>query len=270
MSAAETVAEVLLVAQPSRQRELAPCLRVEAEDVRYAVRVAAPAEVGADPGADVVLIDGESFIEDRSRLGFLRRVGARPRRATILYVCSRVPLESELDYAGAWADDFVYPGWAHAERVRRRVQVVALAPWRRASALRERAERLGERRLRLVLGTGEGARPAADRDAGSGGLAQRAFEAGHRSGATAVARAVDRRCEQLLAELRAARGALSPDLVREIDAAIRESAAAASPVVAARARGAHDAIAALRGHLSGILRDELGELDPRPTRWPSR
>ena len=284
---APSVARVLLVAHPSRQRELEPSLRVEREEVGYAVRFAAPDDVPSEPTADVIVVDGESFLDDRSRLCFLRRVGQRPRRATVLYVCSRLPLESELDYAGVWADDFIYPGWAQPERVRRRVQVVALAPWRRSVALRELAERLGDRKLRVLAGgersrtdgrrhlaSANSAEPRvdlekADRSEATADVATRAFHEGRRSGAAAVRETAEGLCEELLGELADMRATLTPELTEEIEEAIRESAgsdAVASPLLAARLRGARDAITALQGQLVQLVQSELEDIEPRRAR----
>ncbi|HJL14538.1 MAG TPA: hypothetical protein RMH99_02710 [Sandaracinaceae bacterium LLY-WYZ-13_1] len=146
-----TVARILLVAHASRQRELSACLHVRDEDVAYTLRHASLDDVPLAVDAwDVIVVDGASFLDDGARLRLLRQLGRRPRRATILYVCSRLPLETELAYAGFWCDDLVYPGWAQPERIRRRVQVVALAPWRRAAAARRLAEQRGDRRLRAL------------------------------------------------------------------------------------------------------------------------
>ncbi|HJL20077.1 MAG TPA: hypothetical protein RMH99_30710 [Sandaracinaceae bacterium LLY-WYZ-13_1] len=148
-----TVAQVLLVAHPSRQRELEPYLHVRDEDVAYDLCSVALDEVPTELAVwDVVVVDGASFLDDSARLRVLRDLGRRPRLTSVLYVCSRLPLETELAYAGFWCDDLIYPGWAHPERVRRRVQVVALAPWRRAAAARRRAEQLGDERLRVLSG----------------------------------------------------------------------------------------------------------------------
>lgn len=279
---APSVAQVLLVAHPSRQRALEPALRVEREEVDYALHLAAPDDVPPEPPADVIVIDGESFLDDRSRLCLLRRVGQRPRRATVLYVCSRLPLESELDYAGVWADDFIYPGWAHAERVRRRVQVVALAPWRRSAALRDLAERLGDRRLRVLEGGAPGAPPArldgaapfvlledAHRSGATPDMIVQAFHEGRRSGALAVRETAERVCEELLEELADMRATLTPEWIEDIEEAVRQAAArdaVGSPVVAARLRGADDAITALRCQLGRRVDAELEAIERRQVR----
>ncbi|MCA9607914.1 MAG: hypothetical protein KC619_20030 [Myxococcales bacterium] len=123
------VARVLLVAHPARQETLAACLRVVGEAVTYELQLAEPAHAPLDRPWDVIVIDGESVAAEPERLRVLRLARRQPR-ATVLYVCSRLPHARELEHA-ALADDYVYSGWAESDRVRRRVQVVALAPWRR-------------------------------------------------------------------------------------------------------------------------------------------
>lgn len=125
------VARVLLVAHPARQPALAECLHVVGEAVTYALHLAEPASAPLDQPWDVIVIDGESVASEPERIRVLR-LARTPSRASVLYVCSRLPHARELEHA-ALADDYVYSGWAQADRVRRRVQVVALAPWRRVT-----------------------------------------------------------------------------------------------------------------------------------------
>ena len=147
------VARVLLVAHSTRQMALAACLRVVGEAVTYELQVAEPARAPLDRSWDVIVVDGESVADEPERLRVLRLARRQPK-ASVLYVCSRLPHARELEHA-ALADDSVYSGWAEADRVRRRVQVVALAPWRRVVETRAREGRpLGSREAARVRGEG--------------------------------------------------------------------------------------------------------------------
>ncbi len=275
------VAQVLLVAHRCRRRELARCLYVEGEEVCYALDWAAPEEAPRAVGWDVIVVDGESFPDDRARLRLLRRVGERPRAAAVLYVCSRLPTETEIAHAGLLADDFVYPGWAHLERVRRRVQLVALTPWRRAMALRRRAEQLGDRRLAVLPARTEASPALEVRDlrrrwsdrvrptvllehAHPGGTTPRtiveAFQEGRRTGVAAVRDAAERLCDRLLVELAQARAGLSDDTIEDIESAFVEDR---SPVVAARFGGASAMVEVVRAELRGLACDQLDAIERR-------
>ena len=123
------VARVLLVAHAARQPALAAHLYVSGEAAAYALHFAEPASARLAEPWDVIVVDGESVADEPERLRVLRLARRQPR-ASVLYVCSRLPHAHELEHA-ALADDYVLSGWAQADRVRRRVQLVALAPWRR-------------------------------------------------------------------------------------------------------------------------------------------
>ncbi|MCC6876640.1 MAG: hypothetical protein IT378_20220 [Sandaracinaceae bacterium] len=86
----------------------------------------------------------------------------RERLATLLYVCRRAPSRVELEHASLWCDDLIGDEGPFGPRLRRRVQALALAPWRRALVARVEAERRGQARLRLV----RGAAPASPRARG--------------------------------------------------------------------------------------------------------
>lgn len=143
-----TVASVLLVAVPDRARQLAPWLRAIGEPVHYALAVVEPDRLTPEPACDVIVIDGESVADDLVREELLRR--ACDPFLTSLYVCKRMPSEEEVQLALTWPSDFIEQGWEFKDRLRRRVQSLALAPWRRATAARLLAERLGDRRLRVL------------------------------------------------------------------------------------------------------------------------
>jgi len=96
--------------------------------VSYTVERLTPLEVHGPAGWDVIVVDGESFPDERERLALLRRLDTpRPRVSSVVFVCSRLPLERELEQAAVFCDDWILPGWAYPERVRRRVQVIARA-----------------------------------------------------------------------------------------------------------------------------------------------
>ena len=78
MSARE-VARVLLVAHPSRRRQLTPWLTVEGEPVGYSLEHYSLEDEVSDVAAgasewDVIVVDGESFPDERGRLALLRRL----------------------------------------------------------------------------------------------------------------------------------------------------------------------------------------------------
>ncbi|MCC6876078.1 MAG: hypothetical protein IT378_17350 [Sandaracinaceae bacterium] len=156
---APRVASVLLVAHELREPLLRPWLRVVGEPVGYALEVTRPEDLlpllRARTGLwDVVLVDGESLCSDDDREELLRALRFSPERvATLLYVCTARPSEAEVHGALAWSDDQIGQGGELGRRLQRRVQCVALAPWRRAMAARARPS---TRRLRLVRGIEEG------------------------------------------------------------------------------------------------------------------
>ena len=132
---------MLLVAHPSRRRQLTPWLTVEGEPVGYSLEHYSLEDEVSDVAAgasewDVIVVDGESFPDERGRLALLRRLDERPRVSAVVYVCSRLPLDREIEHASRYCDDWILPGWAHPERVRRRIQVIALAPWLDTSSVR--------------------------------------------------------------------------------------------------------------------------------------
>lgn len=148
-----SVARVLLIATPARQRELAPWLRVVGHPVRYDLDLVTPlmAEPRREPTWNVIVIDGDSIPTETERESLLRRMTFQSW-ATTLYVAQHAALDpdAERDLAFAWASDTIWQGWQLGDRLRRRVQEIALAPWLRSMACREEAERLGNRRLRLI------------------------------------------------------------------------------------------------------------------------
>jgi hypothetical protein len=153
------VARVLLVAVPPRSRELAPMMRATGELVSYAIDPMHPraAFVNARAGGvlsckwPVVVVDGESIAgedELEELLIMLRR--STEYVANVLYIANRLPSNGEAELAFAWADDVIERGRRFGDRLRRRVQTLALAPWRCSMALRLEAERMGDRRLRVL------------------------------------------------------------------------------------------------------------------------
>ncbi|HJL15505.1 MAG TPA: hypothetical protein RMH99_07620 [Sandaracinaceae bacterium LLY-WYZ-13_1] len=148
------VGSVLLVASEMRRDELEPALRVVGAPVTYEVEVLDPARAAgtlrsSEGTWDVVIVDGVSTASDEEREALLRAARLN-HYAAILYVASRLPTEEETQQAFAWADDTVAAGWCFEERLRRRVQSIALAPWRRVETVRAARAQLGGRRLRLV------------------------------------------------------------------------------------------------------------------------
>lgn len=293
------VSQVLLVAHPSRQLELAGWLRADrrADEASYGLHPVSPDDVPVVLLAwDVVVIDGESFMTSTARERLLRRIAEEPQGASILYVCGRLPLEDELAQARAWADDFIYPGWAQPERVRRRVEVVALAPWRRAAALRREAEERGDARLAVLPSSSStaaaphraplraGSQSRLDRsrpfvlleralrcDSGSGTSAEavaEAFHEGRRVGVASVRESAERICAGVLEELEEGRATLPPEAARDIEETFGQEP---SPLVAARFGGARAAVEALRSELLRLLGTELdaiGRHDVRPMGEP--
>jgi hypothetical protein len=150
------VASVLLVVHELRERLLLPWLRVVGEPVGYSLETARPHEAlelaqATTSWWDVILVDGESIDSDARREELLRVLRFhRDRLATLLYVCTRQPSDAEAQNALIWTDDQIGQGWEFGRRLQRRVQCVALAPWRRSVALRAEAELRGAGRLRLV------------------------------------------------------------------------------------------------------------------------
>ncbi len=135
---APLVASVLLVAAEPRQGLIAPWLCVVGQPVAYGLDVRAPEEVARLRRSwDVIVIDGESIPADDERANLLRRTSRHPHTfATVLFLFSRSPSDVEVRQAMAWADDVIRRGEELEDRLHRRVQAIALAPWRRASGLR--------------------------------------------------------------------------------------------------------------------------------------
>lgn len=285
-----TVASVLLLAVESRAQRLLPWLRVIGEPVRYALDAMAPEELPAESSRwDVIVIDGESTADDALRLRVLQRTARGPHRlCTTLYVCNRLASDTELEHAGTWADDVVLSGWQLGERVRRRVQAIALAPWRRATALRLEAQRRGDERLRIVQPAADESSQAPpveregrrrrldraqpfvllDRAARIGGatheLVSAAFHEGRRVGVASVQESAARICASLVDELSVGRRSLS-----EADIAVMEADYArrdVSPVVAARFDGAEAVLVAIRAELANLARAELAAIELRDAR----
>lgn len=289
MSNRTNVASVLLVATAERQRVVAPWLKVVGEPVGYTLERVPPADVQSFGGPhDLILIDGESVPDDADRESLLRR-SKQYRFASLLYLCNPLPSDREIEQALAWADDVIQQDWQVGDRVRRRVQTIALAPWRRTVALRMEATRKGDRRLRVVR-SNPTAMPANDtskRDPGHaarldpalsfvllerahaiGGrtpeLVAEVFHEGRRVGVGALTLSIERLCDELLRELEQSYGALTPELMEDIEALFR--VASGSPVVAARFGGAGDAIATLREELRRLTREELAAIERHETR----
>jgi len=240
---------------------------VEGEGAQYKLHLATAEAVPFDDAWDVVVLDGESLFDDEQRLELMRRLHEQLRGgASILFVCSRLPREQELTDAKAWADDFIYSGWAEAERVQKRVQLVALAPWRRSVALRRHAEEAGDTRLRVLPGGASPAKSAAQ--AGrqdlaparmtttQARLAADAFHEGRRIALVDIQRRVDRACKGLLEEVLG--GLDCVEAAQSIKATYKD---AASPVVAARFGGASAAVEAVWGTLRQLVREELVQVE---------
>lgn len=285
MTGRPSVARVLLVAHPSRQRQLAPWLEVEGEPVSYAVERLTPLEVHGPAGWDVIVVDGESFPDERERLALLRRLDRpRPRVSSVVFVCSRLPLERELEQAAVFCDDWILPGWAYPERVRRRVQVIALAPWRRQIALRHRAEQLGDERLRVLrhrdveaVGRDSGVRRAdhargfvllerAYRLGATPQMVADAFHEGRRAAVASIAEGADAIFATLREELARTRFTLPAEAIEDIEASARSRAArdgTRSAVLAARVQGAEGALDGAHGRLAKLLGVELEAIERR-------
>lgn len=276
------VAQVLLVAHASRLAELAGWLRVEGEEVGYTLHLAGPREVPDASAWDVVVVDGESLVDDRTRLALLRRLASPPRSAAVLYVCGCLPLDSEIEHATAWADDLVYSGWAQPERVRRRVQVVALAPWRRSKALRRAAESLGDRRLCVLPGgqadDGKGSAAAfgrvdpshpivllerAHRSGATPQMVAEAFHVGRRVGVTSLLERFEHMCGELTKELDETEQSPQPEHIADVEATFSD---ADVPAFAARLAGARGALEAIRVGLRGMASSELEAIEQHTVR----
>lgn len=151
------VAGVLLVASDERRSMLEPAFQVIGAPVRYGLDVLSPERTGwppADSGRerwDVVVVDGPSLRGGAELDGVLAWMSLPPHDfSTVVYVCSGSTSEHEVLAQRHRVDDVVRDDAELVERLRRRVQLVALAPWRRSCALRAHAERLGDRRLRVL------------------------------------------------------------------------------------------------------------------------
>lgn len=156
---APCVARVLLVALPARSRVLTPAMCSACEPVTYAIEAVHPrvAFVNARAGGrsacrwPLVVVDGESFTDEDALEDLLPMLRTHcDLVASILYISRRLPSERDAELAFTWADDAIEPGWRFEDRLRRRVQLAALAPWRRSMGLRLEAERLGDRRLHVL------------------------------------------------------------------------------------------------------------------------
>jgi hypothetical protein len=242
---------------------------------------------------DVIVVDGESIESDAQRADVLRRIREYPHCfATTLYVCNRLPSRLEAEQALAGADDVVCQGWELGDRVRRRVQSVALAPWRRAAALRLEAERLGDQRLRVVRPAPDAGRAPTvgggpeqstgtirrldralpfvllDHASRLGDAARElvvdAFYEGRRVGVAAVHESAEQLCLRLVDELAQGRPALRPEDVEDIEATFR--AEPGSPIVAARFGGAEAGITAVREELRFLANAALAAIDRRDAR----
>lgn len=255
------VAAVLLVAVASRRRLLASSLRVVGEPVAYELDPIEPqhledALTRERRRADVILIDGESVAEDRERERLLRTAYMHADRlSTVLYLSTRLPSHEEAEFSLVWADDIIFPGWQFGDRLRRRIQAIALAPWRRSVALRLEAERRGDRCLRVIRPRSDGGEPVPERSPGPSpsperwlpnslvdrgrGLGDRlssvaadAFDEGWR----AAAGAVERISQRIIDEHAAKMESLTPVQVAEIEALYRAAPAPRplSPVIVAR------------------------------------
>lgn len=264
-----SVAQVLLVASEERQRELAPSLTVTGEPVGYALDVSSSVPSLRPDGMwwDVIIVDGASFRGDECR-SRLREAREHEPRSAVLYVCTARPSEVELQAMTLWADDALEAGPDLAQRLQWRVQAIALAPWRRSQALRTRAERLGDGRLRVVQPapaseTGPRASRRLDRalpfvlaDHGrvlgdsAAALVAYAFHEGRRVGVASVQESAEDVCRRCLEELTAAL----------FDA--READEAAT----ARFEGASYAVHVIRDQLRWLTRDELAAIDRHGTR----
>ncbi len=267
---APSVARVLLIAHPARERELAPWLGARGAPVGYALEKVTPEDaVRALEGVwDVIVVDGESLCDDDDREALLRAVRVRPEHfATLLYVCTRLPSEDEIEAAFLWADDQLSAGWRFGQRLQRRVTSLALAPWRSTLALRQWAERLGDRRLRLVGGAAkERARPAPGQSAeralpeGIGertsalgervpSLVSEAFVQGRRAGVLEAGAHVEAFCARWLDEIEQTARGLPAEVVRALEG--REPGAA---VADAQVSGARWAICAVRAEMKRHVR----------------
>ena len=289
MSDLYPVASVLLVAVPDRARMLAPWLRAVGEMARFGLEVRAPDQLEPEPErtCDVVVLDGESVADDEAREELMR--WACDPLLTSLYIFKRMPSEEEVELALTWPSDFIQQGWRFGDRLRRRVQFVALAPWRQSMALRLEAERLGDRRLRVLprpaerdpeppsawtepetgprlrrvdLGPSQAlATAASTMGPGAAALVAEAFDEGRRVGVRRSREQAEDVCERFLDALDEKVDALTPELVAEMEASVR--AVTDSPIVAARFGGASFAAVALRDEFRRIVREELRALERR-------
>lgn len=262
MSDFPSVASVLLIAIPARSRELAPWLRVVGQPVRYTLEVLEPsaARPRPDPAWSVIVIDGDSVATDAEREEILRRMAGQ-LFATTLYIAQHAAHDPDVerDQAFTWANDLIWQGWELGDRLRRRVQEIAIAPWLRSMALRAEAERLGDRRVRVV-------RPAG-----------RWTERGERADepTTRRVRRLDRALPFVLAEKASKLGGAVPELVasafhegRRIGvASVRESADAFCASLLEELDGSFDtttpehAVGLIQSELRRLVREELAAID---------
>lgn len=287
MSGFPSVARVLLVAVSAREPELVPWLRVVGEPVRYDLECRDPAAANPspDPALSVMVLDGSSIREDE-REAVLRRMSAQ-QFSTLLYLPSRLPSEAEVQQAFAWANGTIEQGHDFGDRLRRHVQNIALAPWRRSMALRAEAERLGDRRLHVVrfadVDADRSSPPSSatprrlDRampfvlaekawrlGAPVPSLVSAAFHEGRRIGVAATRESAETLCDRLLRELSRSFEATPAEVLRELEAPYR--AASGSPIMAARFGGAAWAVALLRDELRRLARAELAAIERHEAR----
>lgn len=274
-----SVAEVVLVAHPSRWEALARVLGPLAGEgvaLRWASVDAIEGVRGGEGVAamqvsDLCVLDGESLSSEAERRRVLGSLARAPGVATVLYVSSRLPSDAELDDARVWADDLVYPGWAYAERVRCRVRALALAPSRRASAARRLAAARGDGRgvpLRVLPGgKAEGREPAASFEAlrppASQALVQDAFRQGRRVEAAHIRSEAERILARVLGEVTAAEASVSAETLADLEETFGGSV---TPLAAARFGGARSAVLALRSELTAYLRDEQASIERHQVR----
>jgi hypothetical protein len=284
-----SVARVLLVAVPARQRELAPWLRAVGQPVRYDLDLVEPSSAAPrlDPAWSVIVVDGDSIATDAERESVLRRMREQ-QFASVLYVAQQAASDPgvERDQAFAWASDTILQGWELGDRLRRRVQEIALAPWRRSMALRSEAERLGDRRLRVVRFGVASDEDGSERHTGDwrahrampfviaerasrqgpavAALVADAFHEGRRVGVISARESVDDLCERLLHQLERSLESMPADLAEELERGLET--APGSPLVAARFGGATYVLGVLRDEVRRLARAELAAIERHEAR----
>lgn len=276
MRSVPTVASVLLLATETRRRHVQPWLGVVGEPVGYALEALDPSELPElGRSWDVIVVDGLSCASGAQRARVLRRASQPPHRfASTIYLAGS---SEDGERALSWAHDVVAVGAQQGERLRRRVQGIALAPWRRSLTLRLEAERRGPQRLRLVVSNddpGLAPEPVTQRSArldralpfvllqkavglgqGASDLVTRAFHEGRRVGVATMRDKTRCVCAGLSTEIEQGRRLLRDEDVAEMEARYRDEGG--SPVVAARFGGASAAVAAAQADLERIAAEEL-------------